>query len=102
MLNQKPSKHKQARAAQEASAILRRERMKEPSSPLRRMLIAAFMLAVSGQACTLSLFNPPALPGAVTSTPGPVLPTSTPHPVAQTTFITVIPEPLQPGETLTI
>jgi hypothetical protein len=76
--------------------------MKEPSSPLRRMIIAAFMLALTSQACTLSLFNTPSLPGSVTSTPGPVLPTSTPHPVAQTTFITTIPEPLQPGETLTI
>src|SRR5690349_1047044 len=76
--------------------------MKESSSLLRRLTVAALALALSGQACTLSLFNPPALPGAVTATPGPVLPTSTPHPVAQTTFITTIPEPLQSGETLTI
>lgn len=76
--------------------------MKVPSSTTRRIVIAALVLAVSSQACTLSLFNTPTAPGAPTNTPGPILPTNTPHPVAQTNFITTIPEPLQPGETLTI
>ncbi len=76
--------------------------MKVKSSPTRRIIISALVLVISGQACTLSLFDTSTVPGASTVTPGPVLPTNTPHPVAQTTFITTIPEPLQPGETLTI
>jgi hypothetical protein len=76
--------------------------MKVQSPLSRRIIIAVLMLAISGQACTLSLFDTPSLPGASTVTPGPILPTGTPHPVAQTTFITTIPEPLGPGETLTI
>ena len=75
--------------------------MRRKSPFIRRYSIAAVILALVGQACTVSLFNPPSPTGA---TPGPAadIPTVTPQPVAQTTFIVTIPEPLQPNETLII
>src|SRR5258706_8935932 len=74
--------------------------MKAPTSFYRRSIFAGLVLLLAGQACTLSLFQTPSIPGGSTSTPVPVGPTSTPLPVAQTTFIVSLPEPLQPNETL--
>ena len=68
----------------------------------RRYIIAAIVLALVGQACTFSLFENPINPGSPTSTPGITIPSPTPQPVAQTTFIVTLPEPLQPNETLAI
>src|SRR3990172_7485631 len=68
----------------------------------RRYIIAATVLALVGQACTFSLFENPINPGSPTSTPGITIPSPTPQPVAQTTFIVTLPEPLQPNETLAI
>lgn len=68
----------------------------------RRYIIAAIVLALVGQACTFSLFENPVNPGNPTSTPGITIPSPTPQPVAQTTFIVTLPEPLQPNETLAI
>ncbi|MFN8413022.1 MAG: hypothetical protein U0Z26_11595 [Anaerolineales bacterium] len=76
--------------------------MKEQSSLFRRIVIAALVLIVSGQACTFSLINLPSLPGSPTQTPVSNSPTATPYPAAQTTFIVTLPEPLQPGETLAL
>jgi len=74
--------------------------MRRKSSSSRRFLLAAVVLALAGQACTLSLFNPPTLPAG--TTPVPNGPTSTPQPVAQTNFVVSIPEPLQGSESLAI
>lgn len=77
--------------------------MNREQSLLRRAVIFTIILLVSGQACTLSLFELPTLPA--TSTPGPplvVAPSPTPQPMAQTTFVVTLPEPLQPGETLAL
>lgn len=78
--------------------------MKAQSSRLRQITVMALCLATLLQGCTLSLFqfNAPTLPSATTNTPDPAIPTVTPHPMAQTNFITTLPEPLQAGETLTI
>src|SRR5258706_12327801 len=76
--------------------------MKAPTSFYRRSIFAGLVLLLAGQACTLSLFQTPSIPGGSTSTPVPVGPTSTPLPVAQTTFIVSLPEPLQPNETLAV
>ncbi|HCK66225.1 MAG TPA: hypothetical protein DHW49_08150 [Anaerolineae bacterium] len=75
--------------------------MNGKSNITRRIIHAALMLAVVGQACTFSLFNLPTLTPATPVT-GEVIPTSTPYPVAQTTFVVTLPEPLQPNETLVI
>ncbi len=68
----------------------------------RRYIIAVIVLALVGQACTLSLFDFPINSGNPTPTPGDAIPSPTPQPVAQTTFIVTLPEPLQPNETLAI
>jgi hypothetical protein len=67
-----------------------------------RVTLAALVLILTGQACTFSLFEIPSLPGVSTPTPAAVIPSSTPRPVAQTTFIAALPEPLQPNETLAL
>ena len=72
------------------------------TSPLwRRIALVAMVLAISGQACTLSLFDFPAS-GSPTQTPIITGPSPTPQPMAQTTFVATIPEPLQPGEALVL
>src|SRR5258706_6433821 len=76
--------------------------MRPPTSFYRRSIFAGLVLLLAGQACTLSLFQTPSIPGGSTSPPVPVGPTSTPLPVAQTTFIVSLPEPLQPNETLAV
>jgi hypothetical protein len=71
--------------------------MKRPSILLRRWVSAAIMLVLVGQACTFELFE---FPTGATATPAAAVPPSTPYPVAQTTFIATLPEPLQANETL--
>ena len=68
----------------------------------RRIVTAAIVLVLVGQACTLSLFGTPTNPGTPTQTPGIVSPSPTPQSVAQTTFVAVLPEPLQANETMAI
>lgn len=67
---------------------------------LRRAALAALILILAGQACTISLLGNPF--GSTTSTPptADVTASSTPYPVAQTTFIATLPEPLQANESL--
>ncbi len=66
----------------------------------RQILLFIVILALSSQACAISLFQLPT-PGASTpSAPGG--PTSAPAPRAQVTFKVQLPEPLQPNEILAI
>ena len=60
------------------------------------------MLVLVGQACTLSLFETPAIPGVNTPIPVDAGPSPTPQAMAQTNFVVTIPEPLQANETLAI
>ena len=75
--------------------------MNQQSFLLRRIITAAIALVLTGQACTLSLFQNP-LGNNPTAVPSSVVPPATPQSVAQTTFTVVLPEPLQPSETLAI
>jgi hypothetical protein len=69
----------------------------------RRIITAAIVLVLAGQACTLSLFENPFDAGTATQTPAGVVPSSpTPLVASQTTFVATLPEPLQPNETLAI
>lgn len=70
--------------------------MKDSWIPLRRWSYAALILTLVGQACTLSLFSPPATPTAVP----PAI--NTPYTATQTTFVVTLPEPLLPGESLAV
>ncbi|MBV6392420.1 MAG: hypothetical protein KPEEDBHJ_01642 [Anaerolineales bacterium] len=74
--------------------------MKEKSIPAKRWVYAALILALAGQACQISLFDPPAKPA--TATPDAFSATSTPFPAAQVTFVVNIPEPLQQGEQVVV
>jgi hypothetical protein len=76
--------------------------MKQRSIPLRRIITAALLLVLTGQACTLSLFENPLGNATATQTPVNVVPSPTPMVAAQTTFVATLPEPLQPNETLAI
>ena len=76
--------------------------MKRLSLLSRRFIFAALMLALVGQACTLTLFDNPINTANQTPIPVEVIPSPTPQPVAQTTFIVTLPEPLQQDETLAI
>ncbi|HNK62861.1 MAG TPA: hypothetical protein PLE14_02340 [Anaerolineales bacterium] len=71
---------------------------------IRRILTAAFILVLAGQGCTLTLLENPF--GGATATPAPnggnTTASPTPYPVAQTTFVVTLPEPLQATETLVI
>src|SRR5688572_24013741 len=67
----------------------------------RRIVSVAVAVILIGQACTFSLFSPPTLTPS-TPVPGQDIPTSTPYPVAQTTFVVTLPEPLQPNESIAI
>lgn len=68
----------------------------------RRMVIAALILVLVGQACTFSLIENPF--GSSTTTPPTTVASAsaTPYPVAQTTFVVTLPEALQANETLAI
>ncbi len=68
----------------------------------RRIISAAIMLVFVGQACTLSLFDPPINSGTSTQTPDLTAPSPTPQAMAQTTFIVTLPEPLQANESMAI
>ena len=71
---------------------------------LRRIVLTALVLLLSGQACTFSLIQFPDLfPANPTTQPGVVTPVGsspTPPPIAQTTFVAILPEPLAAGEIL--
>jgi hypothetical protein len=67
----------------------------------RNALFASLcLLALSGMACSLSLFEFPT--GGPTQSPVPAVPTSTPLPRAQTIFTASLPEPLVAGESLAL
>ena len=68
---------------------------------IRRIIAAAIVLVLVGQACTLSLFETPISSGTSTQTPV-VAPSSTPQTMAQTTFVVVLPEPLLANESMSI
>ena len=69
----------------------------------RRILLLIVVLALTSQACAVTLFKWPfpTSPGAPT-TPIPSGPTATPMPRAEVTFTVRLPEPLQAGEVLAI
>ena len=69
---------------------------------LRHMVSAAIVLVLVGQACTLSLFDPPSIPGISTQTPAIDIPSPTPQAMAQINFVVTLPEPLQANESLAI
>jgi len=75
--------------------------MKGLTTPLRRWVSTAIILAFVGQSCTFSLFNIPTGSGNDTET-APVSVTNTPYIATQTTFVTTLPEPLLPGESLVV
>jgi hypothetical protein len=63
-------------------------------------LVAVGMLALASLSCTLSLFDPGQI---IPTQPGTAAPaTSTPAPVAGTTFNLALPAPLNPGESIVI
>ncbi len=72
------------------------------AAPLRRLIAVAISLVLTGQACTLSLFENPLSTITSTLTPDVVIPSSTPQVMAQTAFIATVPEPLLPNESLAI
>lgn len=76
--------------------------MKHRLLSFRRMISVAILLAVGMQACTFSLIENPFGTNPPTESPAGTGTTSTPYPVAQTTFIVTLPEALQPNETLVI
>ncbi|MDD2922660.1 MAG: hypothetical protein PHQ36_10285, partial [Anaerolineales bacterium] len=73
--------------------------MNQQSLLFRRIITAAIALILTGQACTLSLFQNP-LGNTSTAIPASVVPPATSQPAAQTTFTVVLPSPLPPNETL--
>ena len=75
------------------------------AKPHYSLIIVLCMFSLLGQACTLSLVKLPKLPDLFppiggTNIPSPSLSPATPQPMAQTTFVVALPEPLTPGETL--
>lgn len=74
--------------------------MNRQSKLSRRLVLAAVILLLAGQACTLSLFESPFAPAPPPPVEEP--PTPTPLPGATITFIAVIPESLQANETLVL
>jgi hypothetical protein len=68
----------------------------------RRITITAILSALILQACSLSLFENPFNSTTPTQVPGEIIPSATPYPVAQTTFVVTLPEALQANETLVI
>ena len=66
----------------------------------RQFLLFILILALSSQACTVSLFQP--APAGAGTPSVPTGPTATPAPRAQVTFRVQLPEPLQPNEILAI
>lgn len=74
--------------------------MKSRPPVSRQFLYFAVVLALIGQACSISLFQWPTFPTPNVSTPVPSGPTATPAPRAEVTFTVRLPEPLLPGESL--
>src|SRR5512138_2535721 len=69
----------------------------------RRILLFFLILALSSQACAISLFKWPTFPTLSPPNPNPPSgPTATPLPRAQVTFTVRLPDPLASGETLAI
>ena len=67
----------------------------------RQILVFIIILALSSQACAISLIKWPDLfPTSPANTPGPTGQSSTPAPRAEVTFTVQLPEPLLPGEVL--
>jgi hypothetical protein len=71
-----------------------------PGNISRSGLILLSIVFFVGQACTFSLIKLPGFPTQPSLVPGPVGPSPTPQPMAQTTFIVSLPEPLAANETL--
>jgi hypothetical protein len=77
--------------------------MKPHSVFSRRILLFIIILALSSQACAISLIEWPTFPTASPSNPNlPTGPTATPLPRAQVTFTVRLPEPLPANEVLAI
>jgi len=70
----------------------------------RQILLFIIILALSSQACAISLFEWPTFPapGGTANPPAPAGPNATPLPRAQVTFTVRLPEPLLPNEILGI
>lgn len=75
--------------------------MKSPFILKRPIFAFVVILALTSQACALSLLELPQLPGA-SSTPLPSGPTPTPLPRSQVQFTVRLPEPLPAGEVLAL
>ena len=69
---------------------------------LRRIALAGIILVLVGQACTFSLLGNPFGTNPTEPPPSGAVPSSTPYPVAQTTFVVTLPEPLQANESLAV
>jgi len=77
--------------------------MKPHSIFSRRILFFIIILAITSQACAISLFEWPAFPTASPAAPNPAAgPTATPLPRAQVTFTVRLPDPLAPNEILAL
>jgi len=77
--------------------------MKSPSIFSRRLPIFIIILALSSQACAISLIDWPLFPTTVPSSPGaPAGPAATALPRAEVTFTVRLPDPLPANEALTI
>ncbi len=72
------------------------------SSLARSLLPALIVLWLASLACSFSLFEWPNWVQFTPEPPTPVLPTPTPHPLAQLTVRVVLPAPLPAGETLAL
>jgi hypothetical protein len=77
--------------------------MKSHSDFPRRILLFVIILALSSQACSISLLEWPIFPTAAPSTPNPSAgPTATALPRAQVTFTVRLPDPLPASEVLAL
>src|SRR5688572_30686430 len=77
--------------------------MKSPFVFSRRILAFIIILALSSQACAISLLEWPSFPTANPQNPNvPTGPTATPAPRAQVTFTVRLPEALAPNEIIAL
>jgi len=76
--------------------------MKSRSIFPRQILFFVIILALSSQACAISLIEWPSFPTKPANTPGPGGSSSTPAPRAEITFTVRLPDPLAPSEVLAI
>lgn len=71
--------------------------------PYQALASIMVLFALASQACSLSLIKLPDLfPPVTDGQPTLPVPPGTPQPMAQTTFVTSLPEPLAPGESLVL